>query len=316
MIIDRTYLTSELERNRLRERGLRFLRAHQDAFDVEPNPILSLFEETVLGIESGAGLLSFCTVEKEHLFATHFAASGIGYRWPNSLNYAVKFLDRVETGLGVKLNRDLLYQFSALHSDSNKIKNNALEIDLKPRQEDSCIKVLIAIKLEEESEELVSTALALDGGSYSPELIQVLLKSTLFIRFNFFLNGYSDIELSPACFELDNKQKPNRSRYFKDYIRKSFSPKINYLLEESQFLLAAFSKEKKAEPLLSFIYRDIKRLREYLFFNSLGDRICSFFESQDCVDHIGVTATEAELEKDRLDNFTLYNQKWSNECII
>lgn len=48
-------------------------------------------------------------------------------------------------------------------------------------------------------------------------------------------------------------------------------------------------------------------------FNSLGDRIYSFCQSQDCMNYAGVAVTERELEKERLENFSiLYNQR--DEC--
>jgi len=315
MKIDRTYLTSELQHNRLKERRLRFLRAHQDAFDVEPNFIISLFEEAVLGIEVGCSIEPFCTVQKERLFADHFQVSG--NTWPSSLTDIVKFLDRVETRVDVKLNRDLLYRFVALHIDSHKIIDNTIGIDLKTRKEDSCIKIHVHIKLEEEPEELVRTMLEIDGGSYSYELIQVLLKSTLVIGFNIFLNGYSDVELWAFCLGDKVEAIPlNRGRYLKDYVQKLFSPKVNFLLEEASLLSVAFSKAKKAEPLLSFHYQDIEDIRKHFSFNSLGDRIMSFCESQYCITGPAVITTELELEKDRLEKFTLGYHTFDEECII
>ncbi len=176
-----TSLTSMFQHNRLKDRRLQFLRAHQDAFDVEPTFILSLFEEAVLGIEGNCSVEPFCNVEKNRLFAADFHVSNEGHTWPRSLTDAVKFLDRVETKVGVKLNRDLLDRFVAVHIDSHKIINNTIGIDLRQRNEDSCIKVFMHLDYEEEAGELVRTALALDGGSYSSELLQVLLKSTIVI---------------------------------------------------------------------------------------------------------------------------------------
>nr|ANA85200.1 BisF1 [Prochloron sp. LV5] len=307
-------IASELQHNRLKDRRLQFLRAHQDAFDVEPTLILSLFEEAVWGIEGNCGVEPFCTVEKERLFAAHFQVSNEKHSWPGSLTDAIKFLDRVETQVGVKLNRDLLDRFVAVHIGSHKIINNTIGIDLRPKHEDSCLKVLMHLEFEEEPEELVRTALELDGGSYSPELLQALLKSTIAIGFNIFLNGYSDVELWPVCVgERHEGRKLNRGRYLKDYIQKNFSPKVNYLLRESGLLAVVFSKAKKADPVLSFHYEDIKDIRKSFSFNSLGDRIYDFWQTQDCITFPGVNVTESELEKARLEKFSLFYNK-RDEC--
>jgi LynF/TruF/PatF family peptide O-prenyltransferase len=58
-------LTSMLTNNHLKARRLQFLRGYQEAFDVEPTFMLSLFEEAVLGIEETCGVESKCNVEKE-----------------------------------------------------------------------------------------------------------------------------------------------------------------------------------------------------------------------------------------------------------
>jgi LynF/TruF/PatF family peptide O-prenyltransferase len=306
-------LTSMLKNNHLKARRLQFLRSHQEAFDVEQTFMLSLFEEAVLGIEGTCGVESKCNVEKDQLFAIDFQVSNDqGRTWPMSLTHAVKFMDKIESTVGVRLNRNLLEQFATLHLGSHKIHDNTVGIDLRPLNEDSCIKIYLHIVPEEEPEELVRTALELDGGIYSPELLQVLLKSTVLIGFNLFLNGYSDIELwavSPGeQYEITNS---DRGKYLKHYIQRKFSPRVNFLFKESTFLAVVFSKQ--IEPILIFHYEDIKEIPNNFLFNSLGDRIYSFCQSQDCITYGGVAVTERELEKDRLENFSiLYNQR--DEC--
>lgn len=302
-----------LTSNHLKARRLQFLRNHQDAFDVEPTFMLSLFEEAVLGIEGTCGVESKCNVEKDQLFAIDFqVCNDQGRTWPMSLTHAVKFMDKIESTVGVRLNRNLLEQFATLHLDSHKIQNNTVGIDLRPRNEDSCLKVYLHLVPEEEPEELVKTALELDGGSYSTELIQVLLKSTVLIGFNIFLNGYSDVELwAIASGEKYENSKSNADQYLNRYIQRNFSLKVNYLFKNCTFLAVTFSKQK--EPILIFHYEDTKEIPKNFLFNSLGDRIYSFCQSQDCITYAGVAVTERELEKERLENFSiLYNQR--DEC--
>lgn len=302
-----------LKNNHLKARRLQFLRSHQEAFDVEQTFMLSLFEEAVLGIEGTCGVESQCNVEKDRLFAIDFQVSNDNKRtWPMSLTHAVKFLDKIESIVDVRLNRNLLERFATLHLGSHKIHDNTVGIDLRPLNEDSCIKIYLHIVPEEEPEELVKTALELDGGSYSPELTQVLLKSTIAIGFNLFLNGYSDLELWATCpgeqYEFPNS---DRGKYLKQYVQNNFSQKINDLSRESSFLVVSFSNQK--EPALIFHYEDIKEIPKNFLLNSLGDRIYNFCQSQDCITYAGVAVTERELEKDRLENFSiLYNQR--DEC--
>jgi LynF/TruF/PatF family peptide O-prenyltransferase len=297
----------------LKTRRLQFLRNHQEAFDVEPTFMLSLFEEAVLGIEGTCGVESQCNVEKDRLFAIDFQVSNDNKRtWPISLTHAVKFMDKIESTVGVRLNRNLLEQFATLHLGSHKIHDNTVGIDLRPRNEDSCLKVYVHLVSEEEPEEVVRTALELDGGSYSPELTQVLLKSSIVIGFNLFLNGYSDLELWATCpgeqYEVPNS---DRGKYLKQYVLNNFSQKVNNLFRDSSFLVVSFSNQK--EPALIFHYEDIKEIPKNFLLNSLGDRIYNFCQSQDCITYAGVAATERELEKDRLENFSiLYNQR--DEC--
>lgn len=308
MTLDQSY-----EQTKWRERRLHIVRSHLEAFDVERVFPIPLFEEAILEIEGTCGVESKCNVEKDQLFAIDFqVCNDEGRTWPMSLTHAVKLLDKIENTVGVRFNRSLLERFVAVHLGSHKIENNTVGIDLRPVNEDSCIKIYLHLASEEEPEELVRTALELDGGSYSPELIQVLLKGTFVIGFNLFLNGYSNIELLPLSigerYELPNS---DRDKYLRYYIQRNFSPKVNSLFKELTFLCVSFSREK--EPVLIFHYEDTKEIPKNFLFNSLGDRIYSFCQSQDCISYGGVAATERELEKDRLENFSIfYNQR--DEC--
>jgi len=221
-------------------------------------------------------------------------------------------LDNVESQVGVRLNRNLLEQFVAKHIGSHKIENNTIGIDLRPKYEESCIKIYLHLSLEEEPEDLVNTALQLDGGSYSAEVIQVLLKSTLVIGFNMFFNGYSDIEFWAAADGKNYKSSLDRGKYLKYYVQKNLSPKVIDLFKEVILLAVVFSKNE-VEPLLIFHYDDLKSIRKNFLFNNLGDRIYNFCQNQDCITYAAVGVTERELEKSRLEKFRfIYNKR--DEC--
>jgi len=308
MTLDRSF-----QEINLRERRLHIVRSHLAAFDVNPVFPIPLFEEAILEIEGTCGVDSKCSVEKDKLFPIDFqVCNDQGRTWPMSLTHAVKFLNKIESTVGVRLNRNLLERFATLHFGSHKIENNGIGIDLRPLKEDSCLKIYLHLDLKEEPEELVKTALELDGGIYSPELFQVLHKSTVVIGFNLFFNGYSDLELWAAS-PGDQYEVPNsdRGKYLRHYVQRNFSQKVNLLFKESAFLCVSFSQGK--EPILVFHYEDTKEIPKSFLFNSLGDRIYSFCQSRDCVTYGGVFVTERELEKERLENFGIfYNTR--DEC--
>ena len=172
-------LIDTIQSNKLREQRLQFMRAHQNAFDVDPSFLLSRFEKTVLKIDQTCGIEPSCKVERDRLFAGRFAACGeMGGDWRTTLAQALGFLDTIESQVGFKINRELIEKFLAVHISSHKIVANTLGVDLRPSIEESSVKIHLHIDREEDTEELAKTALALDGGSYSPELIQALLKDT------------------------------------------------------------------------------------------------------------------------------------------
>jgi LynF/TruF/PatF family peptide O-prenyltransferase len=306
-----------LQHNQIKDRRLQYMRTHQDAFDVEPTFILSLFEEAVIGIEGACGVEPMCHVEEDRLFAIDFQVSNEGLgdegrTWPRAWTDAVKFLDKVESQVGIRLNRNFLDRFVAVHIGSHKILDNTIGIDLRPRHEDSCIKIYMHLDLDEDPEDLVRTAIQLDGGSYSAEILQVLFRSTIAIGFNLFLNGYSDIELWAGCaaerYEKDIEFK--RGQYLKHYVHTFFSQKVRDIVKEAFFSTVSFSKATQAEPSLCFIYENVRDVLQYFSFNNLGNRVLNFCQSQDCVSYVGVDTKEYELGKQQLEKFSIvYNKR-------
>ena len=164
----------------------------------------------------------------------------------------------------------------------------------------------------EDPEELARTAIALDGGYYSAELTQVLFRDLFIIGFELFFDGRSQVELGPVA-----PAKPgtlgNRGKYFTPYIQKHFSAKVNSLFRRGPFLLMATFSSAFVKPLLWFGFAKIKDVPNLFLFNSLGDRIYNFCQSQSCITDSCLVATESEFEKIRLENFDVYyNQR--GEC--
>jgi LynF/TruF/PatF family peptide O-prenyltransferase len=298
-------LTSIIENNHLKDRRLQFIRTHQEAFDVEPTFPLPLFEEIILEIEGSCYVESSCQVEGSRLLAgRHEVGQYPGKTWPESLTHAFKFLDKIENRLGVRINRGSLEHFAAAHIGSHKITNNTIGIHLGSKQEDSSVVLFVYIEDEEDPEELARTAIALDGGHYSDELTQVLIRDTKAIAFKLFLDGRSRVDICPSA-PAQPGSLGTRGKYLTAYIQKYFSQKVNFIFRGSDVLMACFSKAY-ATPVLWFYFTNLKDIPKYFLFNSLGDRIYDFCQSQSCITGTGVAVTEPELEKSRLENFCFY----------
>jgi LynF/TruF/PatF family peptide O-prenyltransferase len=197
-----------------------------------------------------------------------------------------------------------------VHIGSNKIVANTVGVDLRPSIEKSSVKIHLHIDIDEDAEELARTAITLDGGYYSPELTQVLLKDTTLIGFDFFLNGHSEVELYPSCPGGKYELSRNWGRTLSAYVQQNFSKEVVSLFNISDIFMAGFSKAN-IEPVLYFAFFDIKDIPKYFLFNSLGDRIYNFCQSQDD-DRSGyycIGVNERDLIGNRLENFRFYYNK-------
>ncbi|BAY89765.1 MULTISPECIES: LynF/TruF/PatF family peptide O-prenyltransferase [unclassified Tolypothrix] len=299
--------TPAFQHSILQERRLRFMRSHQEAFDVEPEFPLPLLENLAQALGSRCVVELSCKVESNQLFA---ARINICYRdaWPQSLGQSLKFLDEVESRVGIQINRDLLQQFLAVHINSNKILWNTTGIDLRPNVEDSSVKIHIGIDPNQDTEELVMTAIGLDGSQYSPELIQVLLKDSYMIGFDFFLNGRSEVELYTSCPGGKQQLVGNQGIYLKSYAKRNFSEKVFYLLEACDLFMAGFSKAN-TEAVIYFGFNNIEDMPKYFLFTSLGQRIYDFCRSQGAGPLPCVGVTQKDLESHHVENLRFYYRR-------
>ncbi|MEQ8539050.1 MAG: LynF/TruF/PatF family peptide O-prenyltransferase [Coleofasciculus sp. D1-CHI-01] len=300
-------LISPLQNVQSKEQRLRVIREHLEAFDVEPVFPLSLFEQAVVNLDSCSGIEPSCKVEGNTLFASRFNA--LIENWPRSIEQSLKFLDAVESRVGISVDRKLLEQFLAVHLNSNKITASLFGIDLRPNFKDSSLKIHIQLAGDQDCDELIMTALALDKGSYSPEVMEVLLKDCFMIGFDFFLNGYSVLEFYTCCSGKEPQPMVGkRGQYLRPYIEKKFSKKIIGLMNEATMLMAGFSKAN-SEPVLYFEFEKLKDIKESFLFNSLGDRIYGFCKNTEVDGSVSVGVTEKALEKSKLEEFRFYYRK-------
>ncbi|WP_293149499.1 MULTISPECIES: LynF/TruF/PatF family peptide O-prenyltransferase [unclassified Microcoleus] len=293
-----------LQNSGLREQRIQYMRAHQDAFDVENIFPLPLLEKLTLEIESLCFIEPSCKVEGNQLFGGRFTVGcDRSTSWPGFLTPALKFLDDVESQVGVKIDRHLFQRFLGLHINSPKIIDNGVGIDLRPQLEKSSLK--IHFNVGENPEELVRTALALDGSQYSAELIQALMKDVSLIGFDFFLDGRSEVELYAAAPGGKAQSQGDRGLLIKAYIQKNFSSRVNFLMDVSDILMVGFS-QANSEPVIYFGFTDIQDIPKYFLFDNLGNRVYDFCKSREHLKLICVGVTEQDLESNRLENFRLY----------
>ncbi|MCC3435324.1 MAG: LynF/TruF/PatF family peptide O-prenyltransferase [Microcoleus sp. PH2017_40_RAT_O_B] len=299
-------MLQNIQNNRFKDRRIQFIRAHQEAFDVEPTFPLPLFEEIIIEIEGICSVKPSCKVEGSQLLAGRYETVVLPMRktWPKLLTHTFKFLDKIENRLGVRLNRKSFEQFVAAHIGSRKIMDNTIGIHLSSKLEDSSVMLYIHLDTEEDCEELARTAIALDGGHYSDELTQVLIRDMGVIGFELFFDGRTHLTLCPVT-PAQPGSLGNRGKYLTPYIQKYFSEKVNSIFRESSIFKICFSKAY-ARPVLGFYFKNLKDIPKYFRFNSLGDRIYGFCQSQTSIIFSGVYVTEQELENSRLENFNFY----------
>ncbi|XZF61881.1 MAG: LynF/TruF/PatF family peptide O-prenyltransferase [Gloeotrichia echinulata DVL01] len=300
-------LDQSWEQTKWRERRLQLVRSHLEAFDVERVFPIPLFEEAILEIEGGCGIDSSFKVKSNQLWAGRFdVCNDMGVTWPECLNPTLKFLDKLESYLGIKIKRQEFEQFCATHFNSRKIINNSIGIRANSNIKDSSVTLFFHLDYDQDPEELVRTAMTLDQRFYSEELTQILIRETILINFELFFDGRSVIEIYPAAPAIFG-DLGQRGSYLPHYIEKHFSEKVNSLFRKSDVTLLSYSGAS-TEPVLWFYFADasVKNISTLFSFNDLGDRIYSFVKNQDCVVDAAVVVTEKELEKSRLENFCLF----------
>jgi len=300
-------LDQSWEQTKWRECRLQLVRSHLEAYDVERVFPIPLFEEAILEIEGTCGVDSSCKVESNQLWAGRFEVSNdIGVAWPQCLNYTVKFLDKLESYLGVIIKRQAFDQFCATYVNSRKIVNNTIGIHVDYNIKNSSVRLYFHLDYEQDPEELVRTAMTLDQRFYPEALTQILLRETIGIGFELFFDGRSVIEICAAAPAISGNLGPKGS-YITPYIEKHFSEKVNSLFRKSDIILLNYSGDS-TDPVLCFYFTsaEVKNISTLFSFNDLGDRIYSFVKNQDCVADATVVVTEKELEKSRLENFCFH----------
>lgn len=299
---DTMTFTSILQQNDLREQRLHFIRAHQQAFDVDPIFPLQLFEDFVARVEGDCMIETSCKVEVDKLIASRFLLffQDQNQSWPSKLAQSLDFLHQVERQVGVQVNDELLQRFLGNNFDFSKIMVLSIGVDLRPNLADSSLKMHISIR---DYPEKVATALALDGSFEDSELYTVLLNTASLIGFDYYLDGRSEIELYASLGEQELKN-PN----VQTFLQKHFSQTALHPLEASSAFLTGLSKGNSS-PVLYYLLKDKKDLQHYFRLNDAAQRVHSFYQDQENISYIWVGVAEQELQNSRIENIRLYYHK-------
>ena len=309
-------LTSIIRQNHLREQRLQFIRAHQNAFDVEPSFPLQLFEDFVVGVEGDCTIEASCKVEFDKLIASRFLLflNDSTQSFASKIAKALNFFHQVEKRVNLKINYDLLQQFMAADSRFDFEKVHTLlscGIDLRSDLSEASLKMHFRIDSDQQdaeaSLELVESALTLSNPDrYSLELwdtfSQLIPKYKLIslIGFDFYLNGHSDIELYLEIMEEDF-QRPE----IRNLLQQSFSESVLAPLKNADIFYIGLS-QANANPVLYFRLKRKQDLLTNFRVNSAAQRVHSFYQQQVTLPHIWVGVAEQELQNSWIENIRLY----------
>ncbi|BBD55900.1 hypothetical protein NIES204_32190 [Planktothrix agardhii NIES-204] len=295
-----------IQKDRLKEQKLQFIRNHQQAFDVEPIYPLPLFEDFVMGVEGDCSIEVSCKIESDKLIASRFLLffKDKTQQWQKYLHQSLTFFSQVENRVGVQIDYSLLQQFLGSNFDFSKVRTFTTGIDLRNNLADSSLKIHFRI---EDYPEKLETSLALSGDSISSLIKELpsypLTKLIPQIGFDFYFNGSNEIELYIEVGE-DDFQHPE----IKEFLWQRFSKIALEPLKASSLFHLGLSKANN-DPVLYYHLKNKKDLVNYFNLNDMGQRVHSFYQHQDVGVPMWVGTAQKELEKTRIENIRLYYYK-------
>lgn len=295
-------VNSAIQTTSLSDQRVYFIKAHRQAFEVEPSLYpLEIFEDFIAKLDDGSvsSLEASCKIEADKLLAARFLAF-INPPFEKSLAQALKFYRQVENRVGVRLNYDLLQQFIGKSFDFSKVRRFTVGVDLRQNLADSSLKMHIVL---DNYPEKVATALALDGNQYSEALRWMALQTVSLVGFDFYLDGRSEIELYGALTE-EQFQQPQ----ILALLEQSFPPAVLKPLQVSDLFYIGLSKAN-ANPVLYYHLKDKKDLLNYFVINDVARKVHAFYQHQEVRAEMWVGVAKQELLNSRIENIRLYYYK-------
>jgi LynF/TruF/PatF family peptide O-prenyltransferase len=298
-------IVAKIKKNLLQEQRLQFIRAHQQAFDVEPIYPLRLFEDFVTGVEEDCSIEASCKVELDKLIASRFMFffKDKAQYWQKYLNQSLAFFHQVESRVGVQLDYSLLAEFLGHNFDFSKVTVLSAGIDLRKNLPESSLKMHIRIK---DYPEKLDKALSLTSDS---DALIPLRQFLSVVGFDFYFDGRSAIEIYPEVQEEDFDKPETQNLVWRHFPKFVLEP-----LEVTNLFFVGFSKANP-NPVLYYHLKDHQDLSNYFKLNDTAQRIHSFYQHQEISPGMWVGVAQNELEKTRIDNIRLYYFKLFMESI-
>jgi LynF/TruF/PatF family peptide O-prenyltransferase len=288
-----------IQKDRIKEQKLQFVRNHQHAFDVEPIYPLPLFEDFAASIEGDCHLEASCKIESDKLIASRFMLffKDKAQHWQKYLHQSLTFFSLVENRIGVQIDYSLLQQFLGSNFDFNKVTVLSAGIDLRNNLAESSLKMHIRIK---DYPEKLNKALFLT--SDSEDLISVRQFLSV-VGFDFYFNGRSEIELYPEVQEEDFAKPETQDLVWRHFPKFVLEP-----LKVTSLFGFGFSKANN-NPVLYYHLKNRQDLTNYFKLNDTAQRVHSFYQHQDILPNMWIGTAQKELEKTRIENIRLYYYK-------
>lgn len=305
---------STIKRNFLREQRLHFMRAHQNAFDVNPIFPLQIFEEFVGKVKGDCSIEASCKIENDQLIASRFVLfyfRDVGQAYKKCLQESLNFFSQVENQVQVKLNYDIFQDFLGKDFDWSKVTRLSTGIDLRSNLKESSLKMHLRIKDYPEKVDAALRLSSIDQISWDllNSLSQFIPQTQLIpqIGFDFYLDGRTEIELYLELFEEDF-MKPEIQKF----LQKRFPKSVLTPLEDSEIFHIGLS-QANANPVIYYRLKSKDKLLNHFRLNDAAQRVHSFYHQQETLPHMWVGVAEKELQKTRIENIRLYYFK-SFQC--
>lgn len=288
-----------IQKDRIKEQKLQFIRNHQQAFDVEPIYPLPLFEDFVMSVEGDCSIEASCKIESDKLIASRFLLffKDKAQQWQKYLYQSLAFFSQVETQVGVQIDYSLLQQFLGDNFDFSKLTVLSAGIDLRNNLSESSLKMHIRI---EDYPEKLKTAFALSDNTANSHYLGNFVS---LIGFDYYFNGTSEIEIYAEVQEEDFFKPEINNLVWQHFPKTALEP-----LKASSLFFTGLSKANN-NPVLYYHLKNKQDLVNYFKLNDSAQRVHSFYQHQDILPQMWVGTAQKELEKTRIENIRLYYYK-------
>lgn len=280
-----------------REKILRYFNEHKRAFDVENLYVLDKFELFLQKTQEPSLLENGFKIDLDRVYAGRFC---LGYLPKGSQESQFNtefsnFLCDIESRVEVKLNYNIITRFLE-GFDAKKATKILVGVDARSELADSKIKIYILL---EKYPEKIEEAISLCGDSSEILDIRELIgENNLFVGFDFYLDGRTEIEIYPMLVEEDclraNVQK---------LLSRILPSKALILLKACHALQIGYSKANDSK-VFYFHPIDNKFFADSLD-NEMAKKVNAYYKKQPVMGLV-VGIPELEFRKESIQRLNLY----------